>query len=134
MPERRRQRRGAPSSSGRRPCRPGAAAACRSTRAGPPAAHAPTRPPSPWPQPENIVTLTKAAGIEVEPYWPALFAKLIEKKSVEDFIVNVGAGEAPWGSGAPAPPPLPPVTQPACGPPACTTQPIMLQLCGVDAC
>ena len=60
-----------------------------------------TRPPapSPWPQPENIVTLTKAAGIEVEPYWPALFAKLIEKKSVEDFIVNVGAGEALRGSG-----------------------------------
>lgn len=46
------------------------------------------------------MTLTKAAGIEVEPYWPALFAKLVEKKSVEDFIVNVGAGEAlrrTWG-------------------------------------
>ena len=58
---------------------------------GPPT---PAPPPACCPQPENIVTLTKAAGIEVEPYWPALFAKLIEKKSVEDFIVNVGAGEA----------------------------------------
>lgn len=45
------------------------------------------------PQAENILTLTKAAGIEVEPYWPGLFAKLVEKKSVEDFITNVGAGE-----------------------------------------
>lgn len=44
-------------------------------------------------QPENIVTLTKAAGIEVEPYWPGLFAKLVEKKGVDEFIVNVGAGE-----------------------------------------
>lgn len=59
-------------------------------------------PPPPLTQPENIVTLTKAAGIEVEPYWPALFAKLIEKKSVDDFIVNVGAGERPgarWRAG-----------------------------------
>lgn len=60
-----------------------------------PTTHQPA--PSLWSQPENIVTLTKAAGIEVEPYWPALFAKLIEKKSVEDFIVNVGAGEALQG-------------------------------------
>ncbi|KAI7837169.1 hypothetical protein COHA_008963 [Chlorella ohadii] len=53
--------------------------------------------------PENIVTLTKAAGIEVEPYWPALFAKLIEKKSVEDFIVNVGAGGGAPAAAAAAP-------------------------------
>lgn len=48
-------------------------------------------------QPENITTLTKAAGIEVEPYWPGLFAKLVEKKSIDDFIVNVGAGERRGG-------------------------------------
>jgi len=34
----------------------------------------------------------KAAGVEVEPYWPSLFAKLAEKKNIEDFILNVGAG------------------------------------------
>ena len=34
----------------------------------------------------------KAAGIEVEPYWPALFAKLFAKKSMDDLITNVGAG------------------------------------------
>ncbi|KAL4436081.1 hypothetical protein ABPG77_005529 [Micractinium sp. CCAP 211/92] len=53
--------------------------------------------------PENIVTLTKAAGIEVEPYWPGLFAKLVEKKGVDEFIVNVGAGGgAPAAAAAPA--------------------------------
>lgn len=34
----------------------------------------------------------KAAGVNVEPYWPALFAKLAEKKSIDDLIVNIGAG------------------------------------------
>ncbi|EFN60132.1 hypothetical protein CHLNCDRAFT_133519 [Chlorella variabilis] len=53
--------------------------------------------------PENITTLTKAAGIEVEPYWPGLFAKLVEKKSIDDFIVNVGAGGGgPAAAAAPA--------------------------------
>ena len=43
-------------------------------------------------QADNIATLVKAAGVEVEPYWPALFAKLAEKKNLDDLIVNVGAG------------------------------------------
>jgi large subunit ribosomal protein LP1 len=42
--------------------------------------------------------LVKAAGVEIEPYWPALFAKLAEKKNLDDFILNVGAG----GGGAAA--------------------------------
>eukprot|EP00887_Chlorella_sp_A99_P003285 scaffold9.g3285.t1 len=46
---------------------------------------------------DNINAVVKAAGIEVEPYWPGLFAKLLEKKGIEDFILNVGAG-----GGAPA--------------------------------
>lgn len=44
-------------------------------------------------QAENITTITKAAGVEVEPYWPGLFAKLAEKKSIDEFIVNVGSGK-----------------------------------------
>ena len=52
-------------------------------------------------QADNISTLVKAAGVEVEPYWPSLFAKLAEKKSIEDFILNVGAGGG-GGGGAPA--------------------------------
>ena len=47
---------------------------------------------SPRPQADNINTIVKAAGVEVEPYWPGLFAKLAEKKSIEDFILSVGAG------------------------------------------
>ena len=34
-------------------------------------------------QADNISALTRAAGVEVEPYWPGLFAKLVEKKSIE---------------------------------------------------
>ena len=43
-------------------------------------------------QAENINALVKAAGVSVEPYWAPLFAKLAQKKSVDDFITNVGAG------------------------------------------
>ncbi|KXZ41286.1 hypothetical protein GPECTOR_576g624 [Gonium pectorale] len=59
---------------------------------------------------ENILTITKAAGLEVEAYWPSLFAKLFAKKSIEDLITNVGSGggapaaaaAAPAAGGAPA--------------------------------
>lgn len=46
-------------------------------------------------QAENITTVVKAAGVNVEPYWPGLFAKLFEKKSIADLITNVGAGGSP---------------------------------------
>ncbi|XP_042048825.1 60S acidic ribosomal protein P1-like [Salvia splendens] len=41
---------------------------------------------------EKISTLLKAANLSVESYWPSLFAKLCEKRNVEDLIMNVGAG------------------------------------------
>ncbi|KAI3471261.1 hypothetical protein Pfo_027924 [Paulownia fortunei] len=41
---------------------------------------------------EKIATLLKAANLTVESYWPSLFAKLCEKRNIEDLIVNVGAG------------------------------------------
>lgn len=44
-------------------------------------------------QADKIMTLTKAAGVTVEPYWPALFARLFETKSIGDLICNVGSGE-----------------------------------------
>jgi len=44
-------------------------------------------------QADKITTLIKAAGVTVEPYWPGLFAKLFEKRSIGDLITNVGAGE-----------------------------------------
>ncbi|KAL1565487.1 60S acidic ribosomal protein P1-like [Salvia divinorum] len=41
---------------------------------------------------EKISALLKAASLTVESYWPSLFAKLCEKRNVEDLIMNVGAG------------------------------------------
>ncbi|GAB2232788.1 hypothetical protein Drorol1_Dr00011845 [Drosera rotundifolia] len=46
---------------------------------------------------EKISTVVKAAGVNVEAFWPSLFAKLVEKRNIEDLIMNVGAG----GGGAP---------------------------------
>ncbi|CAA6663165.1 unnamed protein product [Spirodela intermedia] len=46
---------------------------------------------------EKIATLVKAANVKVDSYWPSLFAKLLEKRSVDDLILNVGSG----GGGAP---------------------------------
>ncbi|KAJ0775766.1 putative ribosomal protein L12 family [Helianthus annuus] len=49
---------------------------------------------------EKIATLLKAANVNCESYWPGLFAKLAEKKNIEDLILNVGVGGG--GGGAPA--------------------------------
>ncbi|KAL8162420.1 hypothetical protein V2J09_013909 [Rumex salicifolius] len=43
---------------------------------------------------EKISTLVKAANVQVEAYWPSLFAKLVEKRNVEDLIMNIGSGGA----------------------------------------
>merc|ERR1712087_161410 len=51
---------------------------------------------------DKIATVVKAAGVEVEPYWPTLFAKLLERKDIEDLITNVGGGAAPAAGGAAA--------------------------------
>lgn len=40
----------------------------------------------------------KAANVSVESYWPSLFAKLVEKRNIEDLITNIGSG---GGGGAP---------------------------------
>ncbi|KDP28416.1 hypothetical protein JCGZ_14187 [Jatropha curcas] len=47
---------------------------------------------------EKIAQLVKAANVQVESYWPSLFAKLAEKRNIEDLITNVGSG---GGGGAP---------------------------------
>ncbi|KAH7447880.1 hypothetical protein KP509_01G125200 [Ceratopteris richardii] len=41
---------------------------------------------------EKISTLVKAANVTVEPFWPSLFAKLLESRNIEDLITNVGSG------------------------------------------
>ncbi|XP_054784757.1 60S acidic ribosomal protein P1-like [Prosopis cineraria] len=51
---------------------------------------------------EKISTLVKAANVDVESYWPSLFAKLAEKRDIEDLILNAGGGGAPVVAAAPA--------------------------------
>lgn len=48
-------------------------------------------------QGEKIQTILKAAGVDIEPYWPGLFAKALEGINVKDLITNIGSGV---GSGA----------------------------------
>ncbi|OWM79677.1 60S acidic ribosomal protein P1-like [Punica granatum] len=53
---------------------------------------------------EKIASLVKAANVNVESYWPSLFAKLAEKRNVDDLVMNVGSGggAAPVAAAAPA--------------------------------
>ncbi|XP_061364058.1 large ribosomal subunit protein P1 [Gastrolobium bilobum] len=41
---------------------------------------------------EKISALLKAANVTVESYWPSLFAKLAQKRNVEDLVLNAGSG------------------------------------------
>merc|ERR1712008_528428 len=52
--------------------------------------------------PEKIATILKAAGVEVEPYWPGLFAKALESCDLKSLITSVrsGVGAAPAAGGA----------------------------------
>ncbi|XVF10174.1 hypothetical protein REPUB_Repub07fG0159900 [Reevesia pubescens] len=43
---------------------------------------------------EKIAALVKAANVCFESYWPSLFAKLLEKMSIDDLITNVGSGSS----------------------------------------
>ena len=53
-------------------------------------------------QGEKIHTILKAAKVEVEPYWPGLFAKALEGVNVKDLLSNVGSGVGAAGAAAPA--------------------------------
>lgn len=44
-------------------------------------------------QADKIATLVKAANVSMEGFWPSLFAKLCEKRSVDDLITNIGSGK-----------------------------------------
>ncbi|KAF8401833.1 hypothetical protein HHK36_012779 [Tetracentron sinense] len=41
---------------------------------------------------EKILALVKAANVKIDSYWPSLFSKLVEKRNIEDLIMNVGSG------------------------------------------
>jgi large subunit ribosomal protein LP1 len=47
---------------------------------------------------EKIQTILKAASVDVEPYWPGLFAKALEGINVKDLIMNVGSGVGGGGA------------------------------------
>lgn len=50
--------------------------------------------------PENIEKLIAAAGCEVEPYMPKLFADLVAKKDIREILAEGGAGGGGAGAGA----------------------------------
>ena len=52
---------------------------------------------------EKILTILKAAKVDVEPYWPGLFAKSLEGVNVKDLLSNVGSGVGAAGPAAAAP-------------------------------
>ncbi|KAK2466585.1 hypothetical protein APHAL10511_001447 [Amanita phalloides] len=41
---------------------------------------------------DKIITLTDAAGIDLEPIWATLLAKALEGKNVKELLSNVGSG------------------------------------------
>lgn len=57
-------------------------------------------------QSEKIEKLIKAAKVDVEPFWPGLFAKALEGHNLDSLIQSAGApgagGAAPAAGGAPA--------------------------------
>ena len=51
---------------------------------------------------EKLATILKAANVEVEPFWPSLFAKALEGVNFRDLITNIcsAAVAAPAAGGA----------------------------------
>ncbi|KAG6796060.1 60S acidic ribosomal protein P1 [Apis laboriosa] len=51
---------------------------------------------------EKIQTILKAANVDVESYWPGLFAKALEGVNIKELITNIGSGVGKAPAAAPA--------------------------------
>merc|ERR1711973_875602 len=49
---------------------------------------------------DKISTILKAANVDIEPFWPSLFAGALKDVNVRELITNIGSGVG--SSGAPA--------------------------------
>jgi len=49
---------------------------------------------------ENIQKLITASGANVEPYWPKLFASLLDGKDLGSMLLSASAAPAPGAGGA----------------------------------
>ncbi|KAM5332012.1 LOW QUALITY PROTEIN: large ribosomal subunit protein P1-like [Glossophaga mutica] len=57
---------------------------------------------------DKICALIRAAGVNVEPFWPGLFAKALANVSIRSLVCKAGAGGPAPAGGLPsttAPPP-----------------------------
>ena len=46
----------------------------------------------------KISTILKAANVDVEPFWPGLFAKSVEGLNAKEFITKIGSGSVAGGA------------------------------------
>ena len=51
---------------------------------------------------EKISKIISAAKVNVEAFWPGLFAKALQGRNIGDLICNVGSAPAAGGAAAPA--------------------------------
>ena len=51
---------------------------------------------------DKIETLLQSAKVSVKPYWPALFARVLANRSIDELILSAGAG-APVAAAGSAP-------------------------------
>merc|ERR1711970_1336250 len=49
---------------------------------------------------EKLVTMLKAANVDVEPYWPSLFAKACNGLDLKGMVTNIGASVGGGGAAA----------------------------------
>merc|ERR1711892_1448770 len=49
---------------------------------------------------DKIATILKAAAVDVEPFWPSLFASALKDVNVRELITSIGSGAGSSGAAA----------------------------------